>query len=226
MNFLHRNFILMLLMLVATGLALVLRPIHRIADDGPKINLETMIPEKFGDWQIDKTIIPVQVSPDVKQQLDKIYSQLLSRTYVNASGNRVMLSISYGGNQGNDEFQVHRPEYCYVAQGFELQSVLDDMLSTSMGKIAVRRLEAKQGRRNEPITYWVTVGDKVTLPGLSRKIAQLSYGLTGKVPDGMLVRVSSITNDRRSAYQLQDVFINDMLNAINPTVRTKMLGKL
>lgn len=213
-------------MLLAAYLALVLRPTHRIADDGPKVNLETMIPKEFGDWQEDKTIIPVQVSPDVKQQLDKLYSQILSRTYVNSSGERVMLSMSYGGNQGSDEMQVHRPEYCYVAQGFELKKVSEEFLTVPPGKIAVRRLEATQGARVEPITYWITIGDKATLPGISRKIAQLRYGLTGNVPDGMLVRVSSLSSDRNEAYQLQNIFINELLNAVTPTAKVKLTGKL
>jgi EpsI family protein len=226
MKLLHRNFILLLVMLLAAYLALILRPTHRIADDGPKVNLEAMIPKQFGDWQEDKTIIPVQVSPDVKQQLDKLYSQILSRTYVNSSGQRVMLSMSYGGNQGSDEMQVHRPEYCYVAQGFELKKISDEFLTVPPSKIAVRRLEATQGARVEPITYWITIGDKATLPGVSRKIAQLKYGLTGNVPDGMLVRVSSLSSDRNKAYQLQNIFINELLNAVTPTTKVKLTGKL
>lgn len=216
----------MLVMLLAAYLALALRPTHRIADDGPKVDLDTMVPKQFEDWQEDKTIVPVQVSPDVKQQLDKLYSQILSRTYVNSSGQRVMLSMSYGGNQGNDEMQVHRPEYCYVAQGFELKKVSDEFLTVPLGKIAVRRLEATKGNRVEPITYWITIADKATLPGISRKIAQLRYGLTGKIPDGMLVRVSSISIDRNEAYQLQNIFINELLNAVSPTAKVKLTGKL
>ncbi len=226
MKFLHRNFILLLLMLMAAYLALVLRPTHRIADDGPKVNLETMIPKQFGDWHEDLTIVPIQVSPDVKQQLDKLYSQILSRTYANSAGQKIMLSMSYGGNQGSDELQVHRPEYCYVAQGFELKKISEGFLKIPPGQIEVRRLEAIQGARIEPITYWITIGDKATLPGVSRKIAQLRYGLTGKVPDGMLVRVSSISNDRNEAYQLQNIFINELLNAVTPTAKLKLTGKL
>jgi EpsI family protein len=226
MKLTHRNVTLLLAMLLAAYLALVLRPTHRIADDGPKIDLETMIPKQFEDWQEDKSITPVQVSPDVKQQLDKLYSQILSRTYVNSSGQRVMLSMSYGGNQGSDEMQVHRPEYCYVAQGFALKKISDEFLAVPPGKIAVRRLEATKGTRVEPITYWITIADKATLPGISRKIAQLRYGLTGNIPDGMLVRVSSLSSDRSESYQLQNTFINELLNAVTPSAKIKLTGKL
>ncbi|MGB4812481.1 MAG: exosortase-associated protein EpsI, B-type [Methylophilaceae bacterium] len=214
-----------LALIAAFWVAIVLKPTQLTAALGPKVNLEQMIPEQFGKWKVDKSIVPVEVSPDIKESLDKLYSQVLSKTYINEDGKRIMLSISYGGNQGNDEYQVHRPEYCYVAQGFELQDVGEQLLQLSGAKIAVRRLEAKQGARIEPITYWITIGDQATLPGLRRKIAQLKYGLTGKIPDGMLVRVSSISSNRQEAYQLQDSFINQMLDVVSPEYRSKIIGK-
>ncbi len=221
-----KSILIAIALVVAFWLALLLRPTQLTAAQGPKVNLEQMIPVKFGDWQVDQSIVPIEVSADIKESLDKLYSQILSKTYVNSAGQRIMLSISYGGNQGNDEYQVHRPEYCYVAQGFELQTIAEEMLSVSNAKIAVRRLEAKQGARNEPITYWITIGDEATLPGARRKIAQLKYGLTGRIPDGMLVRVSSINGNRQEAYKLQDSFINEMISAIAPTARAKVIGKL
>lgn len=222
----HRNILLLALMIIASLLAIAIKPTHKIANDRPPINLEKMIPKHFASWVVDDTTIPVQVSNDVKKQLDQIYSQLFSKTYINANGQRIMLSISYGGNQGNDEFQVHRPEYCYVAQGFSLKKVFEDTLTLSSGKIMVRRLEAIQGSRVEPITYWITIGDQATLPGIGRKIAQLKYGLTGKVPDGMLVRVSSISNNRKEAYQQQDAFINELISAVSVNGKVRLLGKL
>ena len=39
-----------LAMLAAAGLALAITPTSKIADQGPKIDLETMIPKQFGEW--------------------------------------------------------------------------------------------------------------------------------------------------------------------------------
>jgi len=36
-------------MLAAAGLALAMTPTHKLADQGPKLNLETMIPKQFGE---------------------------------------------------------------------------------------------------------------------------------------------------------------------------------
>lgn len=213
-------------MFAAAGLALALTPTDRLADKGPKVDLETLIPDSFGNWKIDKSMVPIAVSPDVQARLDRIYNQTLARTYVNDNRERVMLSIAYGSNQGSDDFAVHRPEFCYAAQGFHLSGVYDDQLALPSGIIPVRRLEASQGPRHEPITYWITIGDEATLPGFGRKLAQLRYGLTGKVPDGMLTRVSSIDTDTKAAYELQNRFISDLIAAINPDKRAKVVGAL
>lgn len=212
------------LMLVAAALAIVLKPTRHLADRQAPIELERMVPKDFGDWHIDPTVVPIKVSPDVQASLDRIYNQVIDRSYVNSKGQRIMLSIAYGGDQGGDGTQVHRPEFCYTAQGFRLtMNVVGDLL-TQYGTLPVRRLVAVQGRRNEPITYWITVGDKATLPGVSRKLAQIAYGLTGKVPDGMLIRVSSIDQDEKNAHRLQADFIKEMLSVMNPQDRVRVAG--
>lgn len=214
-----------LLMVASAAMAVALKPHERMAETLPPLSLEKAIPRQFGDWRIDNTIVPITVSPDVQAQLDQLYSQTLSRTYTNSQGHRVMLSIAYGADQSGDGNQVHRPEFCYTAQGFQLLSSNIGGLITEYGTLPVRRLLAVQGERNEPITYWITIGDKATLPGLKRKLNQLAYGLTGTVPDGMLVRVSSINPNTESAYELQAKFVRDLLASMDPQDRIRAAGK-
>lgn len=212
-----------ILMVSSGALTMALTPTTRIADQQEKVNLEMMIPEKFGDWQIDKSIVPLQVDAETQAKLDKIYNQTLARTYVNSRNERIMLSIAYGGDQ-SDNLAVHKPEVCYYAQGFEIMKTLSDELLTQYGKLPIKRLLAVKGNRNEPITYWVTVGSKAVLPGFDQKLQQLRYGLTGNVPDGVLVRVSSIDADNANAYQLQTIFIQDLLSAIDGKERVRLIG--
>lgn len=220
-----RGLALGIVMIFASGLALVARPSARMAERRAPVNLETAVPASFGDWRIDTSIVPIAVSPDVQAKLDKIYNQTLSRTYINAAGQRIMLSIAYGGDQSNDESQVHRPEYCYTAQGFQVRSNVISKAVTGYGELAVRRLLAVQGPRSEPITYWITIGDSATLPGVGRKLAQIAYGLRGTVPDGVLVRVSSIDESTDFAYGLQDQFVAQMLKAVDPETRMRIAGR-
>lgn len=217
------SIILGILMVSSGALTMALTPTVKIADQQEMLNLEALIPVQFGNWQIDTSIIPLQVDAETQAQLDRIYNQTISRTYINTLGERIMLSVAYGGDQ-SDNLAVHKPEVCYYAQGFEIMKIFADELLTSYGKLPIKRLLAIKGNRNEPITYWVTVGNKAVLPGIDQKLQQLRYGLTGRVPDGMLVRVSSIDNDKDKAYQLQSIFIRDMLTAVDVKKRVRLIG--
>lgn len=217
------SIVLGILMVLSGALTMAFAPTNKIADQQEEINLETMIPLAFGDWNIDKSIIPLQVDAETQAMLDKIYNQTLARTYVNSLGERIMLSVAYGGDQ-SDNLAVHKPEVCYYAQGFEIMKIFADELLTKYGKLPIKRLLAVKGHRNEPITYWVTIGNKAVLSGIDEKLQQLRYGLTGDVPDGMLVRVSSIDSDNNKAYQLQATFIQDLLSSVSINERVRLIG--
>ena len=202
-----------LLMVLAFAGANAWRPTLHLADSRPKVELDTLFPKVIGDWVVDDRM-PVQlVSPDTAALLNKLYNQTLSRTYISPKGERIMLSVAYGGDQ-SDGTRAHRPEVCYPAQGFQLLSSQSGHLSLPTFSMPVRRLVAKQGGRTEPITYWTVIGDKVTVTGTEAKLAQLSYGMRGVVPDGLLVRVSTIDTNTEAAFALQQQFVQQMVVAI------------
>jgi EpsI family protein len=211
-------------MLGAAGLSYALKPSIRISDKAPAVNLEQMIPRQFGGWKIDPNIVPVRVSPDVQAKLDATYNQVLSRTYVSVSGERIMLSIAYGGAQ-SDDLSIHHPEACYTAQGFQVLAPVLGQLVTEFGVVPVKRLFATLGPRKEPITYWITVGERATHSPLQEKLSRFRYGLTGQIPDGILVRVSSISADQPDAYARQESFVRDLLAAMQPTDRARLVGR-
>lgn len=214
-----------LFMFAGAGMALALKPTQRIADAGPAIDLEVLIPQTFGDWKVDETIATLLVAPELQKVIDETYSQTLTRTYINGAGKRIMLSLAYGGSHG-EGMQTHKPEICYPAQGFQVvKDTRPAVLSTEYGELPIKRLVAAQGARNEPITYWVVVGNQQTQFGLRMKLAQMRYTLTGVIPDGMLVRVSSIDRDETIAYDNQTDFIQAMLAAMRDSERERITGK-
>ncbi|MTV41910.1 exosortase-associated protein EpsI, B-type [Duganella radicis] len=217
--------VLGLLMVTASGLTKVMTPSQKMADTQPKFKLETLIPTQFGDWRIDPTLVPLAVDPDTQARLDAIYNQTLSRTYINRDGQRVMLSIAYGGDQ-SDNMGGHYPETCYTAQGFQVQHSAPGSVSTPYGAIPVKRLYAVSGQRHEPITYWITIGNRAAHPGMEQRLTRLRYGLTGMIADGMLVRVSTIGTDEPAAYGAQEQFINAMLGSLDERARTRLTGTL
>jgi EpsI family protein len=216
--------LILIAMTAAPVLAGASRPTKKLSDERPQINLEAMIPKQLGSWQVvdDRTV--VFRNPQQEKALDRIYSQTLSRTYTDSRGARIMLSIAYGSDQG-DSLKVHRPEVCYVSQGFQVSVVHRDTIATAFGAIPVSRVLAIQANRVEPITYWITVGNQLARTGLEQKIAQLTYGLTGHIPDGMLVRVSSIDDNQDSAFQHHQAFVDSLLGSISVDSRTRLVGQ-
>ncbi|MBD5803741.1 hypothetical protein AZOA_31820 [Azoarcus sp. Aa7] len=224
MNTRFKTLLLLVLMLLAAGGAYGLRPTQKVADTAPSFDLEVMIPETFGDWRDEPLRTTQIVDPQKQQMIDKIYSKTLMRTYVNSDGNRVMLSIAYGSNQ-SDFMQVHKPEVCYPAQGFEIVANRKDVLQVSNGAIPVRRLVAAIGQhRSEPITYWTMIGNQSVQAGVDKKIAEMHFGLKGQIPDGLLFRVSSIDPDSEQAFDLQNKFVEELIGTLDPTVRLRISG--
>lgn len=216
--------IALVLMVMAYVGAQAWRPTAHMADTRPKVDLERMFPKQFGDWRIDERM-PVQlVSPDLQAQLDLLYNQTLSRTYINREGERIMLSVAYGGDQ-SDGTRAHLPEVCYPAQGFDISGKTEGTIIAPGHAFRVQHLVARVSGRVEPITYWLVIGDQVATSGTQIKLAQLRYSLTGVIPDGMLVRVSNISSNVDQSYRLQAGFVVAMTGAMEPEVGRRITGQ-
>jgi EpsI family protein len=211
-------------MLAAAMAARSLTPTIRLADVKPKIQLDQQIPKTFGDWQEDQTMVPVLPNPQVQAKLDVLYSSTLARTYRNTGGQRVMLSIAYGSDQSSEATAVHRPEFCYSAQGFKISNLGESVTSIGFRQLNVQRLLAVMGQRHEVITYWITMDETATLPGLTRKYEQIRYGLKGQIPDGMLFRVSSMGGSEAESLKLQNQFLNDLAGSMQRTILARYFG--
>lgn len=223
MNLRRRAFLFFGGAAVASGGSLALVPRRKIADSNPIGKLDTLVPAQFEGWAIDQSIPVVLPAPDVQAKLDAIYNQVVSRTYINRQGERVMLAIAYGGDQ-SDGLRAHRPEVCYAAQGFSTRDLQDGELDLPGRRVPVRRLVATQGPRNEPITYWMTIGTQVARTGLETKLAQLRYSTRGLIPDGLLMRVSNIARESSPSYRLHDAFMNGLVAAVPPQDRWRLVG--
>ncbi|STR45525.1 exosortase-associated protein EpsI, B-type [Iodobacter fluviatilis] len=211
----NKRIILFILMGLTALFTYVVTP-RIVMADIHHIDLEKMIPLSFDGWKKEEAAVALVQAPDVEAALSKLYSNLLMRTYVNSKGERMMLSIAYGPDQrDNGGRQVHRPEVCYPAQGFNISQNKEAVFSSQYGDIPVRHLIARQNQRVEPITYWLTVGLKAVNNTTSFKLNQLSYGVKGYIPDGMLIRVSSIDENTEDAYKKQEGFLKSLGAAIS-----------
>jgi len=213
-------------MIIASGLAVAMKPTQKLVDHKAKFSLETLIPKQFGVWRIDGTLVPVIADPKQMAEIKKYYSQTLARSYTNDKGQRVMLSIAYGSDQ-SDTMQVHRPEVCYPAQGLPILWGQTGMLSTAFGDIPVRKLVASRSSMIEPITYWITVGGEVNGSDFIRKLDKLKFTFTGVLPDGLLFRVSSISSalEESENFRIQEHFIDNLLASLTQENRERLIGK-
>ncbi|TAL25690.1 MAG: EpsI family protein [Aquabacterium sp.] len=201
-----------------------LTPHTLLADQLAPIRLDAVFPKQFGEW---KALPDVQVmipNPQQQETIREIYTDTLTRGYVNPQGRVVYLSVAYGKNQ-SDTSAVHYPEVCYPAQGFSLMN--SEVLELPIGgrNIRVKRLLTAQGARTEPLTYWTTVGERTVLSGKTYKLAQFGYGFQGVIPDGMIVRASSIGTDVQKEYAVQQQFLDELVRAVPADFRTRVGGK-
>lgn len=200
-----------------------IKPTNFMSDTRGGIKISSIIPEKFGSWKKMDVSTGI-VNPQQQQLLDELYTELVARTYVSNEGYVIMLSIAYGKNQ-NDSFQVHLPEICYPAQGFQVGDSRKLTLTTPYGDIPTKQLETTfQSRRVEPVTYWTTIGNHAVKSGLDKKLKEISYAMQGDIADGLLFRVSSIDPDKPRAFSMQQKFIQEMLTSITAEDRLRLAG--
>jgi len=188
--------------------------------------LERMVPAVIGAWHADPDASPPVESPELRDRLARVYAQVLARSYVDAGGRRVMLSIAYSADQReNAGRQTHRPELCYPAQGFAISQRRLGTLPLSGHTLPVIRMVATQGERIEPITYWMTLDGLPENSMFQMKLDQIRGGLLHNViQDGMVIRVSSIDGDPAHAWQVETAFLNDLFSAAAPDARRAFFG--
>jgi hypothetical protein len=68
------------------------------------------------------------------------------------------------------------------------------------------------------------MGDRVVLGRLERLMVQLRFGLSGRIPDGMLVRVSSISSNPAQAFKGHEEFISALLEGMRQGEIYRLLG--
>lgn len=205
----------------AAALAALGKPVPQ--DDGPALDLDTLLPREFGDWRVDAAS-EAFVRPAAQQgKVYKVYDQVLERTFINSKGQRIMVSAAFGREQ-SASMQMHRPEVCYPGGGFQVEGIEQVQLTLAGQAVAATRLHAFLPGRSEPITYWTLLGDVVVTDSTAFRLRQLSFGMRRQLLDGLLMRVSSIDGQPARAYELQSRFADALVRAMQPAERVKVIG--
>ena len=216
------------LVILTTGLlAEAFKPQQLMASPSTVLDLEKAIPRQFGEWRSIPNVglvTPTDV-PDADRRGSGIYSQEVARGYADRAGNVVMLLVAYGPVQ-DGRLKAHFPEVCYNAAGFRVsaKTTADVTYQDGAAPLVLSRLTAVKERRFEPISYWMRVGNDVATGVFDRQVARLKYGLQGLIPDGALIRLSTVGLAEDVSYRLQDQFIRDFIAAMPPENRKFFVG--
>lgn len=217
-------------MVLATGmgasalLATWLRPAPRGAQAHAGPSLDDLVPARFGVWAPDRDAASFVRAADRRGRQTAIYDQVLERTFLHPSGQRVMLSLAYLGAQSSD-MQLHRPEVCYRAGGFRVGEPSAARLQVGGRTLPVTRLVAEMPGRPEPITYWTVVGGRAGEASVLPWSERLRHAMQRQDAEGVLVRISSIDPQSERAYALHGEFAADLVHALAPDRRDFVLGR-
>ena len=216
--------IVLALLLVTVGVNYALTPRIHVSDSRNR-DLESLVPKQFAGWTTEKTDGLVMPDPDKQRLVNKIYNTVLTRVYRDGAGHEVEFLIAYGGDQ-SDSLQLHRPETCYLANGYSVGAPHYEDKTYAGHDIHIARVRTYDAQAREPVSYWMRVGDRLVTTNMDRQLAKLMDGLHGLIPDGVLVRVSTRTASTNLAadYVVQDRFIADMLASLDPKTQELLVG--
>lgn len=227
----NKSLIVCAMFLLSALGALLMTPKHYSVVTVP--DLAVMVPTKFAQWQeITSPYTQVGLTTDKNSLINQLYDGVLMRTYVDKKGNQVMLALAYAREQKQD-IKIHRPEVCYVAQGFDLlrktSAQVNMHTSTQVVQpVTMERLLVRNQGRAEAVSYWIRIGDTYPQTGMAARMKILREGLHGNVLDGILVRASTVLNeesDAANAYQIQEAFLNDLLESVTANQQPILVAK-
>jgi EpsI family protein len=211
----RRKFALGIAFAGAAGVAAARQPSIRVDYLG-KNKLEQVLPERIGRWSFVSN--SGLVIPPEDQLSRALYSQLLTRVYAAEDGATMMVLVAQSGSQ-TGILQIHRPEICYNAGGYALSDLEPHVVKLPSGPIPTMSMAATNGARTEQLVYWTRVGNHMPTTWRQQRLAVAMDNLKGRIPDAVMVRVSTISNNRSPALGAIDEFIGAMLNPMAPAVR-------
>lgn len=210
--------------LATAGTGALLKPRRNVSLLAQTDSLAKIVPASFGGWRSEDIGDPLAINGP-KTLSSQLYNQLLSRAYVNdETGEFVFTLMAYGGRQ-TDELQLHRPEVCYPAFGFELLQNEPMTLKLATGvTVPARRMLASSEERNESVIYWTRMGEYLPSSGAQQREDRFRIALQGIIPDGLLVRFSTKADNAADPWKSIERFVAGMVAAVPAKDRRVLVG--
>lgn len=203
-------------MLAAAGAAVVLRP-RRTVERLPDGTLDRVVPTSIGRWKFLTT--SGLVLPPQDELTEQLYDQVLTRVYAADGLPPIMLLIAYGSAQ-DYTLQAHLPEVCYPSSGYSISNVSRVPVSLGPGRSETATfLSAQRAERFEQVFYWLRIGTRYPATLAQERLAVVEANLRGVLPDGVLVRLSIIGDDRKAALGQIESFNQQLLASLGAAGR-------
>jgi EpsI family protein len=157
-------------------------------------NLEQNIPRTIDQWkEVKSPFLVVPADMGVGNSISSPYDEVMTRIFADDKGRIVTLTLAWGKTQ-QQEVKVHRPELCYPAQGFSVQKLVDHQFrlgASGLDDPIGKRMVAKMDGELELVSYWIRIGSNYSAGAWSTRWNIYQQGMSGVIPDGILVRVST-----------------------------------
>lgn len=184
---------------------------------GAAPNIDAMLPEEFGAWrrvEISQAVLPAETELGPGEAV-------AYRAYQDDLGRVVTLVAAYGPPLG-DSVRLHRPEKCYVAQGFEILLRNDGVVEMRGRSVPVVNLDTQSPLRREAVTYWLRDGGGFSARSSDNGWRRLKS--RAGPADGALLRISTIYG-AAPQFDLHEEFLKDFSGALGPEASSLLLGE-
>ena len=210
------------LLLAVTAASTVLKP-RRMFASITHDELSAVIPKQVGAYRFASS--SGLVLPPRDELSEKLYDQVLTRVYVAPGKLPIMALFAYGSVQ-NLSLELHRPDECYPQQGFNITE--PEILPLVFGghRIPASILAAhRPDGYVEQVIFWSRIGDQFPSNRTAQSLLVAQENFAGRMPDGLLVRLSVPTADTAAAIAATDEYLTEMNRNLTPLGRRIVFGE-
>lgn len=207
-------------MLAAGGAAALWVKPSAHPEAGIHVALDDMLGHELPGWQV------IQADDVILADVDALgvnqYDQLAIAQYRAADQHGVTVVLAYGTAQ-SPSTQLHRPEFCYPASGFDILMQQEKSLQFAGRTIPIGVLTAQRANRQETVLYWTRIGSDFPLGIWEQRVALAAGAFRASSQDGLLARLSTDGIDQAAIARLER-FAVDFINVQDAAQQRLLIG--
>lgn len=175
------------------------------------------LPAAVGNWKV------VGADGAAGSKESTFLNDVLFRTYRRDDGKTMVLAVAYGADQ-RKKFNLHLPELCYKASGYQVLSLSERAMHAP--ELKLKEMMVQDRDSTQQVQYWMVLGGKQITGELEKRARHLYYSVFGVAAEGVLVRVSSFSSEKQSAEErkVQQEFIATLYKTVNQGQRKLLFG--